>query len=339
MIIKCEICGSNDLVKKDGYYVCQYCNTKYSLEDAKKLIVEGTVKIDNSEQIEKYYKIAREARDCNNANDAFKYYDLIRQERPDDWEASFFSIYYRAIQTNLANLVSASHDIGACIPNTITRIKENLSPSQYQEAISLIGGNLLNYVVSAFETIKHHYESFSDVQGVEQDKNNQALSVTYVLWIMGNELEKNFPDDSDVTGIAVSFWETGISMLNSCHVNVPTEINTYKDKIAKYNPTSKYLSSSPQSTSAAGCYIATAVYGSYDCPEVWTLRRYRDYTLAATWYGRIFIRVYYSVSPLLVKWFGKTRFFKRMWHRKLDRMVKRLNEQGVKNTPYKDREW
>ena len=25
-----------------------------------------------------------------------------------------------------------------------------------------------------------------------------------------------------------------------------------------------------------GCYVATAVYGSYDCPQVWTLRRVRD---------------------------------------------------------------
>ena len=36
--------------------------------------------------------------------------------------------------------------------------------------------------------------------------------------------------------------------------------------------------------SSGGCYVATAVYGSYDCPQVWTLRRYRDDTLAETWY-------------------------------------------------------
>ena len=44
-----------------------------------------------------------------------------------------------------------------------------------------------------------------------------------------------------------------------------------------------------------GCYVATAVYGSYDCPQVWTLRRYRDYTLAETWHGRAFIRTYYAI--------------------------------------------
>ncbi|MBQ3501749.1 MAG: TFIIB-type zinc finger domain-containing protein, partial [Oscillospiraceae bacterium] len=27
----CEMCGNNDLVKQDGYFVCQYCGTKYTV--------------------------------------------------------------------------------------------------------------------------------------------------------------------------------------------------------------------------------------------------------------------------------------------------------------------
>lgn len=92
-------------------------------------------------------------------------------------------------------------------------------------------------------------------------------------------------------------------------------------------------------TSSGGCYVATAVYGSYDCPQVWTLRRFRDYTLAETWYGRAFIRTYYAISPTLVKWFGHTEWFKKMWKRKLDRMVANLNAEGVEDTPYEDRIW
>lgn len=91
------------------------------------------------------------------------------------------------------------------------------------------------------------------------------------------------------------------------------------------------------SHSSGGCYIATAVYGSYDCPEVWTLRRFRDDTLAETWYGRIFIRIYYAISPTLVKWFGKTKWFKSFWKRRLDKMVLNLHEKGVASTPYQDR--
>ncbi len=88
-----------------------------------------------------------------------------------------------------------------------------------------------------------------------------------------------------------------------------------------------------------GCYVATCVYGSYDCPEVWTLRRYRDNQLAKSWYGRAFIRIYYAISPTLVKWFGKTKWFKKMWKGKLDRMVKKLQDKGVEDTPYKDKNW
>ncbi len=89
----------------------------------------------------------------------------------------------------------------------------------------------------------------------------------------------------------------------------------------------------------SGCYVATAVYGSYDCPQVWTLRRYRDYTLAETWYGRAFIHTYYAISPTLVKWFGNTEWFKKMWKGKLDRMVESLQSNGVEDTPYEDRKW
>ena len=94
-----------------------------------------------------------------------------------------------------------------------------------------------------------------------------------------------------------------------------------------------------QSTSAGGCYIATCVYGTYDCPQVWTLRRYRDYSLATTWYGRAFIRFYYSISPTIVKLFGDKKWFQRIFKSKLDKMVEKLNSQGYAETPYNDKEW
>ena len=72
------------------------------------------------------------------------------------------------------------------------------------------------------------------------------------------------------------------------------------------------------------------------CLEATVLRRYRDNTLAETRCGRAFIRFYYAVSPTLVRWFGKTEWFRSLWKPMLDRMVKRLNDKGVENTPYAD---
>ena len=90
---------------------------------------------------------------------------------------------------------------------------------------------------------------------------------------------------------------------------------------------------------SGGCYIATAGYGSYDCPEVWTLRRFRDFRLGVSWYGRLFIKLYYFVSPTIVKYFGQTKLFQTFWRKKLDRFVKNLNNQGYSSLPYNDKNW
>lgn len=90
------------------------------------------------------------------------------------------------------------------------------------------------------------------------------------------------------------------------------------------------------SSGGGGCYIATSVYGSYDCPQVWVLRRFRDYTLLKTWYGSIFVKIYYALSPTLVRLFGKRKWFNKFWRGHLDKMVNRLRKEGVSDSRYYD---
>lgn len=86
-----------------------------------------------------------------------------------------------------------------------------------------------------------------------------------------------------------------------------------------------------------GCYIATVVYGSYDCPEVWVLRRYRDFKLDKSAGGRLFIKIYYALSPTVVKFFGKTKWFNKIWRKRLDNKITKLKTLGYKDTPYTDK--
>ena len=92
--------------------------------------------------------------------------------------------------------------------------------------------------------------------------------------------------------------------------------------------------SSTSGSSSDGCYIATAVYGSYDCPEVWTLRRFRDEVLRASVLGRLFIRSYYAVSPGLVRHIGSKSLFQKTVKRVLDSFVSHLKKAGFRDTPY-----
>lgn len=88
-----------------------------------------------------------------------------------------------------------------------------------------------------------------------------------------------------------------------------------------------------------GCYIATSVYDSYDCPQVWTLRRFRDNVLSENLFGRLFIHTYYAISPILVTLFGDSYWFKKIWKPILDKIVKKLNQNGIDSKPYVDKEW
>lgn len=118
-------------------------------------------------------------------------------------------------------------------------------------------------------------------------------------------------------------------------------VNQFSNAIRKY--CSNFTLPSPKQTqqqqTSGGCYIASCVYGSYDCPEVWILRRYRDNTLAATWHGRLFISLYYTMSPIFVRIFGEKKWFKKFWIKKLDVMVMKLPNSGFEDTPYTDKTW
>jgi tetratricopeptide (TPR) repeat protein len=74
----------------------------------------------------------------------------------------------------------------------------------------------------------------------------------------------------------------------SCHTDV------------SYDSTGVSRASS-YSTSSGGCYIATAVYGDYEHENVKLFRGFRDEVLLESSFGRLFVKVYYALSPFLAK--------------------------------------
>ncbi len=74
-----------------------------------------------------------------------------------------------------------------------------------------------------------------------------------------------------------------------------------------------------------GCYIATAVYGSYTCPEVVALRKYRDDYLDKHLFGRAFIKCYYFISPKLIKYIAPESRLGKFIRKTLDKKVEKVN--------------
>lgn len=93
--LTCEMCGSTDIVKDNGLFVCQCCGTKYSVEEAKKMMVEGTVevqgtvKVDQTANIDNYIKLAEAALGNLNYDEALEYSKKILEIDVDNingWE-------------------------------------------------------------------------------------------------------------------------------------------------------------------------------------------------------------------------------------------------------------
>lgn len=351
--LTCEMCGSTDLVKQDGMYVCQSCGTKYSVEEAKKMMIEGTVdvsgstvKVDTSNELSNLYQIARRARDNNDTESAARYYDMILMKDPNSWEATFYAVYFKAKGCKIAAIESAAISISNCFETVMMLIKNNVKTKDAQlKAIDEIGRRSMELSVMLYKGAITHYNGIdyqikSNYLGETTARCRSALQIPYSL---GDSIDSVFGSDENVLfrELAVSIWEAGISFNTTAKANGwgGTVTQDRIERIRKYKPNYQPPVVQSPSSSTGGCYVATAVYGSYDCPQVWTLRRYRDYTLAETWYGRAFIRTYYAVSPTLVKWFGHTNWFKNMWKPKLDRLVEKLNQNGVDSTPYQDRNW
>lgn len=60
-----------------------------------------------------------------------------------------------------------------------------------------------------------------------------------------------------------------------------------------------------------GCFIATSCYGNYDSKEVLILREFRDKKLLKTFFGKVSVKFYYSVSPFFARLISKSDLLKK----------------------------
>lgn len=417
--LTCEMCGGTDLIKQDGMFVCQTCGTKYSVEEAKKMMIEGTVdvsgstvKVDNSASIENYYKMAESAYESSNQKEAENYCNKIIEIEPDNYKAWLLKGRAAGWQSTLGKLrlEEAVNCFSKAVDNSPEDDKERVKKEAADEldnlSFALVSLTCNNYAKNATEhnaneiinavklitlysidllikcgtsgkdlkakiatkinesvVLGYQDDIVPDYWGVTKHpseidwKNYRAramAAVTLLEYAIGLSEDDDQEDVKRYKNIIYILKEVepsgSYTYYNGSwgkeYVNTPEYKQYLIDKMMECHKKIKEIDPSyeipavptPTKTSS-GCYVATAVYGSYDCPEVWTLRRFRDYTLAETWHGRTFIHIYYAISPTLVKWFGHTAWFKRMWRGKLDRMVKDLQEKGYESTPYEDRNW
>ena len=260
--LKCEMCGSNDLVKQDGVFVCQSCGCKYSVEEAKKLMIEGPVEVkgsvslDNSQRLQNLYQLARRAKDDNQGESAIKYYEMISIDDPTSWEASFYIVYFKATECKIGEIASAANSIRNCL-ETVFELIKNGSDSDMAKKIHVLEVSkrvltiCLLLVDSAKSSLNKYWRDTNNNVDLLAEYGNRSLASADVLFTCGDLIERDYRTDTEMTKAACKLWKSGIDIWKTSYAMYDDHAtrysvmnNSYVAKLRNYQ--SDYSLTAPQ---------------------------------------------------------------------------------------------
>lgn len=290
-----------------------------------------------------------------------------------EFDTSKFLVYkwfpnsYKTLEKYVGN------EFNIILPEGIERVKENVFWHYYElksitfpktitelDGYTLSGLKNLEKVIFNDSQIDEIPESFFSGSGVKEvilSKNLKTIGES--AFCHCNKLETITIPDSVVKIDRFAFYNCEnlkqVIIGENCSDISPSifdgncNYSTTKNAVLYYPDNFNFVDKIPKNITAMplsklrnknkdGCYVATCIYGSYDCPQVWTLRRFRDDILKENIFGRLFVQLYYCVSPTVVNQFGNYKWFHKLLKRPLNRLVNKLNKSGVNNTLYIDKE-
>ena len=191
--IRCELCGSQDIVKEDGLFVCRNCKTKYSPDEARKLV--GTVKIDNSETVENLFTLARRAFQTKNYADAERYYTMILPEAPDNVEACFFREISKAMAIGVTD---TRGDFTTSYLNGIRTVFALYKKNGYNANEKAKIDVLVDFILGHTRELETQVKKSSPASKLEPINAMNNLTAVYAG--LEKELKANLPDRPETIG-------------------------------------------------------------------------------------------------------------------------------------------
>ena len=193
--IVCEMCEGTDFVKDEGVFVCQSCGTKYSVEEAKKLMVEavavspaagtgtsaGAGAGTASGQVQNYLVLANNASSSNNNKEAEEYANRVIELDPLNAEAWLIKGKAAGWQSTIAkNRFSESID---CWSKAVELASDEIK-ADYKEQASKEMGSLAKALISTRATNFGNHPSDSNLKGLTNDYGTMIrMAITFIIKI------------------------------------------------------------------------------------------------------------------------------------------------------------
>lgn len=319
---KCPNCGGELQLPDNRETVkCMYCGGEVVVQKAIRDYAPQ-VNIDN------LLELADKALEAGNFSEAYTYYSKVLEVEPKNYKAWFGK--GRATcwlgDVNSLNIEEALKYFHNSLDN---------APEDYFEELSSIIGKEINNICMAVLklTLREIPEnmSYGSVYPLKQRLKELTIYFIEAMSLSPNEILiyenavfniKASVEFNQNDQYYIEINQVIKKIIEKALENNPNlDISQYEG-LSEINPLDyQFKSSLPEEKSLFPCYIATAVYGDFNAPQVLTLRHYRDEALMKTKLGRLFVRYYYTLSPSVVRWMkGKI---------KINQFVKRILDQVV----------
>lgn len=243
--IVCELCGSNDMIKKESYFECQHCGTKHVLKDNVKKIeiknsnhrlehpvvgMESSVNFKSFSrkdlilELEGFIENARRTKNENNAEKSFECYDTFLAKHREyvsyiwysnkvvqgwECEARFYCHYFDVMKCQI-NEIDKKVDILLLELNAVFKHFNDLGSYNdgHYQVVVMIANDCIKLANYLFDKSRRCFGDYAFLTSILRCQ--RARDILYMLGDVLTDGKCWYHNDEKLRHIAVEAWKNGI---------------------------------------------------------------------------------------------------------------------------------
>jgi hypothetical protein len=231
--IQCEVCGSHEVRKVgDDLFQCQYCGVQYSNSELKKLLVEvvGEVEIDKTKETQNALKLAYDAYNGQNYQQAYSYFSIALQNDYNNPDATFMKGLSSAYQSTLAQPRATE------LVQSASSALQLVSASARYNVLDLaifrekIAREITSFVISYQNLSQKHYQAFSEVDTSAKEYLERTYLMATTLHFAGNLVDEPTLDAyPEAENIYKGIGRIGREIAATAKLSIRYKSGSYKD--------------------------------------------------------------------------------------------------------------
>ena len=251
----CELCRGTNFGKLDGTYICQSCGSKYSLEEARRLLVEIPPEPAKPAEPEQpripvdHLALARQAKIRGEDAEALRHYTIAHNADPENWEAAFFTVYYNALACKISQIEAAAGSVRTALGPVLEKLQAQLPPQQRQAAyaeISLYTNKAASFL---YDAARNHFDGLESYirSSYSQEMVSRCGAALDILYTLGDRFQgipQLQPMMLEAWKVAIQLHEKMLPFCGNAQSNRDI-IRSYVQKVGQYDPA--YLEKQAQS--------------------------------------------------------------------------------------------